>query len=90
MSIRLTCISKGAKYSYIWAGSNFLCVIFFYFFIPEMKDRSLEEVDELFEAGISARKFPSYKCKIVEDAKQDVLRQGQVERVEVEAEKQDA
>jgi hypothetical protein len=25
--------------------------------MPEMKGRSLEELDEIFEAGISARKF---------------------------------
>ena len=37
-----------------------------------MKGRSLEEVDEIFEAGVSARKFPQYKCKIVEDVKQEV------------------
>jgi len=55
-----------------------------------MQGRSLEEVDEIFEAGISAREFPTYKCKIVEDAKQDVLRHGQVEKVQVEPEKQEA
>jgi hypothetical protein len=65
-------------------------VIFFYFFIPDMKNRSLEEVDEIFEAGISARKFPSYRCKIVEDAKEDVLRNGQIERVAIRDEKTDA
>ncbi|PSN70692.1 maltose permease MAL61 [Corynespora cassiicola Philippines] len=65
-------LNWGPKYTYIWAGSNFLCVFFFYFFVPEMKGRSLEEVDEIFEAGVSARKFPQYKCKIVEDVKQEV------------------
>ena len=30
---------QGAKYCYIWAASNFLCVIFFYLFMPEMKGR---------------------------------------------------
>lgn len=44
-----------------------------------MKGRSLEELDEIFEAGISARKFPQYRCKIVEEAKQDVLTHGHVE-----------
>jgi hypothetical protein len=33
-----------------------------YFFFPEVKGRSLEEIDELFEARIPARKFRSYKC----------------------------
>lgn len=42
-----------------------------------MKDRSLEEVDEIFEAGVNARKFPNYACRIVDDAKQDVVRHAQ-------------
>ncbi|KAH7121082.1 general substrate transporter [Dendryphion nanum] len=69
-------LNWGPKYTYIWAGSNFLCVIFFYFMIPEMKGRSLEELDEIFEAGVSARKFPQYKCTIIEDVKQEVLTHG--------------
>ncbi|KAF2180366.1 general substrate transporter [Zopfia rhizophila CBS 207.26] len=65
-------LNWGAKYGYIWAGSNFLCVLFFYFFMPEMKGRSLEELDEIFEAGIPARKFKQYECRIIEEAMQDV------------------
>ncbi|EAT88226.1 hypothetical protein SNOG_04466 [Parastagonospora nodorum SN15] len=63
----------GPQYSYIWAASNFICLIWFYFFIPETKARSLEELDEIFEEGISARKFKQYQCRIVEDAKHDVF-----------------
>ena len=55
---------QGAKYGYIWAASNFLCVVFFYFCMPEMKGRSLEELDEIFEAGISARNFKKFECSI--------------------------
>lgn len=36
--------------------------------MPEMKGRSLEELDEIFEAGIPARKFKQYECRIVEEA----------------------
>ena len=43
-----------------------------------MKGRSLEELDEIFEAGMPARRFPEYKCKIVEEVKQDVLTHGTV------------
>ncbi|KAF2865262.1 general substrate transporter [Massariosphaeria phaeospora] len=82
-------LNWGPKYTYIWAGSNFLCVIFFYMFIPEMKGRSLEELDEIFEAGVPARRFAEYKCQIVEDAKHDVLAHGKVENTVVVT-KQDA
>jgi hypothetical protein len=40
--------------------------------MPEMKGRSLEELDEIFEAGVPARKFPQYQCRILQDAKADV------------------
>ncbi|KAH6638432.1 general substrate transporter [Boeremia exigua] len=72
-------LNWGPKYTYIWAGSNFLCVIFFYFCVPEPKGRSLEELDEIFEAKVSARSFPAYKCQIVETARQDVYASREVE-----------
>ncbi|RDW72534.1 uncharacterized protein DSM5745_07706 [Aspergillus mulundensis] len=59
----------GAKYGYIWAGSNLASVIFFYFSIPEMKGRSLEELDEIFAARVPARKFRGYQCLITETAR---------------------
>ena len=76
----LTCL-QGPQYTYIWAASNFLCVIWFYFFLPETKTRSLEELDEIFEAGVAARKFKQYECRIKEDAKQDVYGQEKSEVV---------
>ena len=66
-------VVQGARYGYIWAGSNLACVVFFYFFIPEMKRRSLEELDEIFAARVSARKFSSYHCLIGEAARIDAV-----------------
>ncbi|KAL4805907.1 general substrate transporter [Aspergillus unguis] len=62
-------LNWGAKYGYIWAGSNAVCVVFFYFFIPEMKGRSLEELDEIFAARVPARKFKKFQCLIGEAAR---------------------
>jgi hypothetical protein len=47
-------------------------VIFFYFFLPEMKGRSLEELDELFIENVSVRDFTKYATRIKEEAIQDV------------------
>jgi hypothetical protein len=63
---------RGPQYSYIWAASNFICVVWFYCFIPETKARSLEELDEIFEANVPARRFKQYQCRMVEEAKHDV------------------
>jgi hypothetical protein len=71
-------VLQGLQQSYIWAASNFICVVRFYFFIPEKKAHSLEGLDETFEAGIAARKFRLYECRIVEEAKQDIFRQEKV------------
>ncbi|KAJ5899615.1 hypothetical protein N7495_004359 [Penicillium taxi] len=64
----------GARYGYIWAGSNLICVIFFYFFMPEMNNRSLEELDEIFAARVPARRFPAYQCVIREEARLDAVK----------------
>lgn len=63
---------QGAKYGYIWAGSNFCCLVFFYLFVPETKGRTLEEIDELFANRVSVRNFKSFKTAIMEDALRDV------------------
>ena len=48
--------------SYIWFGSNMILFVFTWFFIPETRDRTLEEIHEMFEAKVPARKFKSYVC----------------------------
>ncbi|EJU02939.1 general substrate transporter [Dacryopinax primogenitus] len=65
-------LNWGAKYGYIWAASNAVCIVFFYVYMPEMKGRSLEELDEIFEARVPARKFPEYVCHISQEAAHDV------------------
>jgi len=35
-----------------------------YFYMPETKGRTPAEIDEMFEAGISARKFSSTRTKV--------------------------
>ncbi|KAK4234523.1 hypothetical protein C8A03DRAFT_18589 [Achaetomium macrosporum] len=50
----------GPKYGYIWGGSNLILAVWAFFFVPETKGRSLEQLDELFEKGVSARKFSSF------------------------------
>lgn len=39
----------------------FLSIIFGYFCIPELKNRSLEEIEKMFEANIPLRKFAEYE-----------------------------
>jgi hypothetical protein len=40
-----------------------------FFFLPETKDRTLEEIDEMFEKKVPAWKFKTYVCVETNDAR---------------------
>jgi len=71
--INPSALNWGPKYGYIWFPSGLLAAAFVYFYIPEVKDRSLEEIDEMFEARVPAKKFRGYKCMIKEQAHKSTL-----------------
>ncbi|KAI0200740.1 MFS transporter [Astrocystis sublimbata] len=56
----------GPKYGYIWFASNTIVAVFAYLFLPETRDRTLEEIHEMFEKNVPARKFKTYVCVGVE------------------------
>lgn len=60
--INPSALNWGPRYGYIWFPSCMVAAVFIYFFLPEIKDRTLEEISEMFEAGLPARKFKGYKC----------------------------
>ncbi|KAM0331477.1 hypothetical protein ACHAQA_003153 [Verticillium albo-atrum] len=47
----------GGKVGYIYGSTCLICAVLAAFFIPEMKGRSLEEVDQLFAMGVPLWKF---------------------------------
>jgi len=63
-------LNWGPKYGYIWFPSNLVTAIFIFFFIPETKDRTLEEIDEMFINKVPARKFRTYECVVSEQARE--------------------
>lgn len=50
-------------------------MIFFFLFMPELKGRTLEEIDELFTEKVPAWKFKSYKTTVQEKAMAEVRKQ---------------
>lgn len=71
----------GAKSSFFWAGTCFLCFLWSYFRLPEPKDRTYGELDTLFEQKVSARKFASTKVDpfLSETARNDSIAQAKAE-----------
>ncbi|KAI0018645.1 sugar transporter [Xylariomycetidae sp. FL0641] len=47
----------GSKVGFIFGSVVVVSLVFTYFYIPECKGRTLEEIDLLFEAGVPTRKF---------------------------------
>lgn len=52
----------GARIGFVYGGCSFLALLWVYFFLPELKGRSLEELDEMFESRVPTRKFRKYVC----------------------------
>ncbi|KAI1343253.1 general substrate transporter [Xylariaceae sp. FL0016] len=55
-------LNWGPRYGYIWFPSCVVSAVWVYFFLPEVHGRTLEEIDEMFEEKIPARKFRAYQC----------------------------
>ncbi|RDW59105.1 hypothetical protein BP5796_12029 [Coleophoma crateriformis] len=53
----------GAKLGYVYGAINIGLVVAVFFFIPELKGRSLEEINQLFESGVSLRKLGGVKTR---------------------------
>jgi SP family sugar:H+ symporter-like MFS transporter len=52
----------GGRIALIYGSFSVLSMAFVWFFIPELKGRSLEELDEMFQGKVPTRKFRSYVC----------------------------
>lgn len=49
-----------AKTMLVFFGFSVLFLVYFFFFIPETKGRTMQEIDELYAKQVSARKFSSF------------------------------
>ena len=56
----------GAKTGFVFSGLCAIALVTMYFVVPEMKGRSIMELDRMFELKLSARKFESWKPSVVD------------------------
>ena len=51
----------GSQVGFIYGAMSFLSLVFGWFFLPELKNRSLEEIETMFEAKVPLRKFGQWE-----------------------------
>lgn len=70
----------GGKLGYVYGVINVLVVVGVFFVVPELKDRSLEKVDQMFTTKAALRKLKHFPPKIPEE----MCRGKETEKVHVE------
>lgn len=58
--------------------------VFTWFYIPETRDRTLEEINEMFEADVPARKFKTYVCTDTQAMANAATKEREVDTVHLE------
>ncbi|KAK0380680.1 hypothetical protein CLIM01_01960 [Colletotrichum limetticola] len=76
--INPSALNWGPRYGYIWFPSCIIAALWAFFFLPEFKGRTLEEINAMFIEQLSARKFRRYEApgtsqpKTVDTLKDDI------------------
>jgi hypothetical protein len=68
--INKTELNWGPKYGYVWFVSGLIVSAFVYFMLPEVRGRTLEEIDEMFRNKVPTRDFKTYVCVEIEEARE--------------------
>jgi hypothetical protein len=77
--LNIQSLNWGPRYGFIWFPSCIVAATWVFFFLPEVKNRTLEEIDEMFEARLPARKFRTYvsrgRVDLTEEKRRSVERE---------------
>lgn len=49
------------RIGFVWAAFSIVSAVWAFFFLPELKNRTLEELDELFQKRVSVFEFGKYQ-----------------------------
>jgi hypothetical protein len=61
------------KVGFIFAGTGGLCTVYCFFFMPETRNRTFEELDVLFERKVSSREFFAYRFDVETESTETVF-----------------
>jgi hypothetical protein len=61
------------KVGFIFSGLGFLCTLYCFFFMPETRNRTFEELDVLFERKVSSREFQAYNFDVETESTETVF-----------------
>jgi len=55
----------GGKITFVFFGTSLPVCLYLFFCLPEMKGRSVVEIEEMFTERVPARKFKDYQSNVV-------------------------
>jgi hypothetical protein len=53
----------GGRICFVFFGLSLPISVYLYFCLPELEGRTVAEIQEMFQAGLPARKFEDYVCQ---------------------------
>ncbi|GMF75385.1 unnamed protein product [Aspergillus oryzae] len=59
----------GGSVAFIYGSLSVVAFLFTFFFVPELRQRSLEQIDEMFNEQLPTRSFASYVCNIPDEGR---------------------
>ncbi|TDZ22698.1 Alpha-glucosides permease MPH2 [Colletotrichum orbiculare MAFF 240422] len=62
-----TGVDLGGRCGYVWGATGFVCFLVAFFYLPEMKGRSVREIDIMFKRKVPARKWKGTIIDINDD-----------------------
>lgn len=75
--------NMGSKINFIFTACLFISVFVFWVWLPESANRSFEEIDEMFNNNIPARKWKTYVSKVSAESEDSyIMEKGITEHVE--------
>ncbi|KAF7183311.1 hypothetical protein CNMCM7691_003224 [Aspergillus felis] len=57
----------GGRVAFIYGSLSVLAALFVWFVVPELRQRSLEEIDEMFQERLPTRAFALYVCRVPDE-----------------------